>query len=152
MNAHEYMSRVRDLEDRITRLKEEFSALRSAGMEVGSISRTKSLREEGTGLTVMEDMTVTRMELEKALQEDNERYRQVYAEVKETIRECGFQLKDWDLQSVLESYYLFHFPMDVVASCLHRNIRTAYRYRREALAVVQRVLDEREQTEGGDLA
>ena len=150
MNAKEYMSQVRVLRENIGRMNEELARLRSGAMEVGSISMAKPLRRKDHSLTVMEDMTVTRVELEQALKEETEYCQQVFAEIESTIHQLGQYY--WRYGFMLENYYLWGFSFTMIAKWERQNVRTVYKHHSEALVLIQRILDEREKKEGGDAA
>ena len=150
MKAKEYMSQVRVLWENIGRMKEELDRLRSGAMEVGSISMAKPLRRKDHSLLVMEDMTVTRLELEQALKEETEYCQQVFAEIETTIRQLGEDY--WRYGFMLENYYLWGFPFRMIAKWERLSIRTVYRHHSEALVLIQKILDEWEHNEGGDAA
>jgi len=150
VNAREYLSQVRVLRENIGRMKEEQDRLRSGAMEVGSISMAKPLRRKDHSLTVMEDMTVTRVELEQVLKEETEYCQHVFAEIEATIRKLGEHY--WRYGFMLENYYLWGFPFRMIAKWERLNIRTVYKHHSEALVLIQQILDEREKKEGGDAA
>ena len=138
MNAKDYLRQAYRLEQRVQSKLEQIEALRSmaAGM-------TSSLGPEPVSQTrnhtAMQDTVVRIMEAEQELNGEIDALVDLKREIKQTID----QVPDVTLRLVLEKRDLCFQKWEQIALDLYYSLRSVQEKHREAVRIVQQILDER---------
>ncbi len=146
MNARDFLSRAYLLDLQIQTKLEQIEKLRALASSV-SVRMDHDLVKHDRNLTGMQDTVM------KIMEEEAELNRKIdeLVETKREIRMITDQVENAMLRLILEKRYQLFQEWFAIAVDLDRTRRWIGEKHREALEIVQRLLDEKELQEGGKL-
>ena len=142
MNAKEYLNQAFRMEQRVQSKLEQLEALRSLAAHVTSGFGSEPVVHTRNN-TSMQDTVIRIVEAEQELNREIDELVNTKQEIKRTID----QVPDVTLQLVLEKRYLIFLKWEQIACDMYYSIRSVQEKHREAVRIVQQILDERETEE-----
>lgn len=140
MNATEYLSQAYLLDQQIETKLQQISSLRALAGTMRSFTGNEPVAHT-RNVTQLEDTVIKIMEEEQALNEQIDRLVDLKKEIAQTIS----QVKNVTYQLILVKRHLCFLMWEQIANEMHYGVRTVQTKHNEALQVVQRILDEREE-------
>ena len=138
MNAKEYLNQAFRMEQRVQSKLEQLEALRSLAAHVTSGFGSEPVVHTRNH-TAMQDTVIRIMEAEQELNREIDELVNTKQEIKRTID----QVPDVTLQLVLEKRYLIFLKWEQIACDMYYSIRSVQEKHREAVRIVQGILDQR---------
>ena len=139
MNAKEYLNQAYRLEQRVQSKLEQIEALRSlashmtAGIDTEPVVHTRNN-------TSMQDTVIRILEVEQELNREIDELVDTKAEIKRTID----RIPDVTMRLVLEKRNLCFEKWEQIAVDMYYSLRSVQEKHREAVRLVQEILDDRE--------
>ena len=136
MEAYEFLSRAYRLDQQIQAKVEQLSRIRAYATGSAAWANDVKVQVSGPGFRV-EDAVVAILDEEREINEEIDRLVEIRREIREVISRVG----DVTCRLLLEKRDLLFEPWPKICRDLHMSLRSAQTWHKDAVGMVQEILD-----------